>query len=114
MRSLTEIADCSTVATIGSHPNRGKENRKHAVENDDEEDRLHHGSRGLQAKRFGASLHTQTFAASDDPDDERHEWRLDHADLEVGYRDGFSDAGNENLRAHAAIKPRHQSAAVKR
>src|SRR4249920_1905866 len=70
VRSLTEIADCSTVATIRSHPDRGEEDSEYAIENNDQEDRLHHGGRSLQAQRFGASLHAQTFAAGDNPDDE--------------------------------------------
>ena len=39
------------------------------------------------------------------PIDQRHERRLDHADLEMRDRDRFVQPGDENLRAHAAIEP---------
>src|SRR4051812_4813897 len=61
VRSLTEIADCSTVAAIRSHSDRGEEDGEYPIENDDEEDGLHHGGRGLQPQRLGASLHPETF-----------------------------------------------------
>ena len=41
---------------------------------------------------FGAALDFQAFEAGDDADHERHEGRLDHADLEMGDRDRLAAA----------------------
>ena len=41
------------------------------------------------AEGFRASLDPQTLAACDDADDQRHERRLDHSDLEMRHGDGF-------------------------
>ena len=45
---------------------------------------------------FGAALHPQAFAAGDDADHQRHERRLDHADLEMRDRDRLPQAGDED------------------
>ena len=69
---------------------------------------------GLGAERFRAALHLQALDAGDQPDDQRHERRLDDADFEGLERDGIAQARHEHRRADAAVKPGHQAAAVKR
>ena len=60
------------------------------------------------------ALHPQAFAAGDDADHQRHERRLDDADLEVGDGNSLMQAGDVDRRAHAAIELRHQPAAIER
>ncbi len=54
------------------------------------------------------------FAAGDDADRQRHERRLDHADLEMRHRNRVAQPGDEHGRAHPAIEPGDQPAAVER
>ena len=68
----------------------------------------------LQPERLGAALDLQPLGAGDDADHQRHERRLDHADLEMGERDRLLQARDEDLGAHAAIEPGDQAAAVER
>src|SRR5579883_3130481 len=102
-----------TCEAMWSHSDRREEDREYAVEDDDQENRLYDRGRGLNAERLGATLHLQAFTARNSANRERHERSLDHADFEMGHRNRFLETRDESRGAHAAIKPRHQSAAVK-
>ena len=65
-------------------------------------------------ERLGAALDAQALRAGDDADRQRHERRLDHADLEVRDRDRLPEPRREDLGAHAAVEPGDQPAAVER
>src|SRR4051794_40570703 len=97
-----------------SHSDRGEENGEYAVEHDHQEDRFDHRGGGLLAERFGAAFDPQTLAAGDDTDHQRHERRLDHADLEMRHRDRLAQARDVDFRAHSAVEPGHQPAAIER
>jgi len=61
---------------------------------------------------FRASLDLKAFAAGDNADYQRHEWRLDHADLEAGHGYGVMQPRDKDRRSHAAIEPCHQTATI--
>src|ERR1700693_1651060 len=102
-RSRTRIAIPSASAFMALHSNRREKYGEYAVENDHEEDRLHYRRRRLHAERFGATLHAQALAAGHDADHQRHEWGLDHADLEVRHRNRLPQARDEDVGAHPAV-----------
>src|ERR1700722_320202 len=114
-RSRILIITWSAGASIRrSHSDRGEEHGEQAVEDDDEEDRFHHRDRRLGAERFGTAFYGEALAAGDDADRERHERRLDHADLEMRHRNRVAQPGDEHGRAHPAIEPGHEAAAIER
>src|SRR6202035_1086372 len=94
------------------HSDRGKENGESAVKHNDEKDRLDDRDRRLLSKRFRASLDSQALAACNDADYQRHERRLDHADLEMRHGYGFMKPCDEYRRTHPAVEPRDQPPAV--
>src|SRR5262245_25426197 len=87
------------------HVDGGEEDGEQAIEHDDKEDGLYDRCRGFAAEGFGAALDREPLRTGDDADDERHERRLDHADLEMRQRDGFAQSADVDLRAHAAVEP---------
>src|SRR5580692_9133807 len=104
----------SAISGAMSHSDRGEKDRKYAVHDDDEEDALHHRSGGVLSERFGAALHREPFDAGDNADHRRHHRRLDDADGEMIDRDGVAQPQQEGLGIDAAVKPRHQAAAIQR
>src|SRR5215510_1888244 len=102
MRSRTSITDSLAM----SHPDRGEEHGKNAVEHNHQENRLDHRVGGFFAERFGAALHLQAFNAGDDPDHQRHERGLDHSHLERRARDRLAQPRQENFGLNAAVEPR--------
>src|SRR3972149_11474095 len=108
------MASCSLDTSIVLEPDGRKEDGEHAVEHDHQENRFHYRCSGLQAKRLRAALDLEPFTACDRPDYESHERGLDHANLKMVDRDRLFQARDENLRAHAAIEPGSQAAAIER
>jgi hypothetical protein len=84
----------------------------HPVQDDHEKDRLHDRRGGLEAERLGAAFHPEALGAGHDPDHQRHERRLDHADVEMRERDGVLEARDVDVGAHAAVEPADEPAAV--
>ncbi len=67
------------------------------------------------AERFCGALHREALDAGDGADHQRHERRLDHADLECIERDRLPAARDrKTVGLDAAIKPAHQAAAIER
>ncbi len=95
-------------------PDRGEEDREHAIHHDDEEDALHDRSRGVRAERLGAALHGKALDTGDDADHRGHDRRLDDADDEMIDRDRVAQAQQEGFGIDAAIEPGHQPAAIER
>src|SRR6202012_562439 len=62
-----EASTARSLAGVMSHPDRGEEDRKHAIHHDDEEDPLHHRRRGVRSERFRAALDREPLDAGDDP-----------------------------------------------
>src|SRR5689334_23457456 len=96
IRSRTSITGVFEFVAI-SHSDGGEEHGKNAVEDNDEKDRLDHRIGRLLAERFGAALNLQPLHARDNADDERHEWRLDHADFERVDRNGCAQARQKDF-----------------
>src|SRR6516164_7349262 len=59
-------------------------------------------------------LDLEAFAARDQPNGQRHERRLDHADGESRQPDGFAQPLEENLRSHPGIEPAHETGSIER
>src|SRR5262249_15248732 len=97
-----------------SHPDRCKKHGKNAVEHDYQKNGFNDRIGGFFAERFGAALHLQTLDAGDDADDQRHERRLDHANLERCARNCLAQPCQEHFGLDAPVKPGHQSAAIQR
>src|SRR5437588_11976405 len=93
-RSRTRIATPFVCAVIRSFPDRGEEHGEHAVEHDDQKDRLHDRGGGVPAEGLRPALHLEALDAGHDADDDRHERRLDDADL-------------EGVERGPLLKPRH-------
>ena len=78
--------------------------------------RIDHRNRDLTAKRFGRALDPEPLDAGDQPDDQRHEGRLDQADQKSVEADIVLRPHQEGLETdafvhiggdHAAAEPRH-------
>src|SRR5579871_2340444 len=98
----------------GSNPDRGEEDGEHAIEHDDEEDRINHRGGGVLAERLGAAFHREPFDAGHHADQQRHERRLDHADDEVIERDDFAQPRQKRRRLNATVALGDQTAAPQR
>src|ERR1700688_4182544 len=85
----------SEISGAMSHPDRGEEDRKHAVHHYDEENSLHHRGRRVLTERFSAALDRKPLDAGHDPDHGGHDRRLDDADGEVIDRDRIAQAQQE-------------------
>src|SRR5699024_460236 len=64
-------------------PDEGKEDREEGIQHYHQEDSLNHGTCRLGAHGFRIPAGAQTFEASDQSNDERKDWCLDHADKEA-------------------------------
>src|SRR5690606_37857624 len=67
VRSRTRII--ASLAAAISDSDRGEEDGENAVDDDHEEDRLHHRGRRVLAERFRAAPYRRAFDAGDDADD---------------------------------------------
>src|ERR1700710_800746 len=108
----SETSGARSLTGVMSHSDRRKEDRKHAIHHDDEEDPLHHRRRGVLSERFSTALDREPLDAGDDPDHRRHHRRLDDADGEMIDRDRIAQAQQKRLGIDAAIQPRDQPAAI--
>src|SRR5262249_40390127 len=100
-RSRTRMTASLPACAIALFTDRREEHGEEAVHHDHQEHRLHHRGGGVQAERLGAALHPQPLGAGDEPDHQRHERRLDHADREMIDGDRVFQARDEDFRADA-------------